>query len=120
MGHATQERIEAVEHVPEGSIKLVSEGCQCPASDNQVNQFGISDVVRGIFRKPRVKQYFGCGRSALPHQTHMNRFGTLHWNERRHLSTYRAVEAGFRPLGIGSSAASKQCQERSDRYQELH
>jgi len=91
-----QERIEAVQDVPQGRIELVAGGAQCSAGDREVDQRGVGHVVGGVFRESGVKQDLGILRILLPYQTHMHRFGTLHRDQGGNLPTLR-----WRTVGIG-------------------
>src|SRR5439155_1899621 len=104
-----QERIEAVQDVPQGRIELVAGGGQCAAGDRQVDQRGVGHVVRGVLRESGVKQDLGLLRILLPYQTHMHPFGTLHRDQGGNLPTlrWRTVGIGIRERALGRSARRK-------------
>src|SRR5439155_6379377 len=94
-----------MEDVPQGRVELESGGCERPASDGQVNDLGIGDVVGRVFREPRVEQDLRGGRVLLPHQAHVYRLGALHRNERGDLATDRRISDGVTggPTSLGRS-----------------
>jgi hypothetical protein len=49
IGAEAEERVEAVEDVPQGGVELESRGCERPASDGKVNDLGIGHVVGRVF-----------------------------------------------------------------------
>ena len=54
-----EERIEAVEHVPQRRVELEARRRERAARDRQVDQRGIGHVVGDVLRKPRVNRILG-------------------------------------------------------------
>ena len=104
-----QERIEAVQDVPQGRIELVAGGSQCSAGDRKIDQRGIGHVVGGVLRESGVKQDLGLLRILLPHQAHVDRFGALHRDQGGNLPTlrWRTAGIGIRERALGKSARRK-------------
>ncbi len=113
-----QERIEAMEDVPEGRVELHAGSRECTASNGEVDDLRIGHVVGDVFREPGVEQYLGRGRLLLPHQTHMHGFRALHRNERRDLTAARRVSdgstVGLSALGPGGTRSHQAEAENGD------
>ena len=101
-----QERIEAVEHVAQRPVELIAGGRQRAARYRQIGQRRIGHVVRGVFRESGVKEDLRTLRVPLPDQAHMNGFGALHGNERRHLA---AVSGWTIRIGIRGHLGRDRC-----------
>jgi hypothetical protein len=100
VGPELQERIEAMEDVPEGGIELASGRGEGSAVDGQVDQRRVGHVIDAVFGEPRVEQDLRLVRALLPHQAHVHGLDALHRYQRRDFAAYGLIEAVRRGLGM--------------------